>query len=113
MNAKWKVLGGSLAGAVAIHAVLAACSSNHRGGTGSGTGGGHDSGFFDALVDAIAGQEAGASSDSGAPPTCTAWQVTSTQVASQTLNLPAGQEPFAVTNPPQSNLTILWTRSCQ
>jgi hypothetical protein len=105
MNAKLKVVVGSLLGAVAIHGLLAACG-------GSGTGSARDGGVFDALIDAFQEGDAKAAGDGGTA--CAAWQVNSQGVISGGQpTLLGGEEPFAVTWDPASQSATIWTRGCQ
>jgi hypothetical protein len=117
MKANWKVVVGSLLGAVAIHGVMAACGGTsgvvvaHDGGGGGGP--------LDALIEAFQGADAKAGTDGGtaSPTTCAAWQITNTvgfPNASPTNPEKLGaDEPFAVTFNPNLNQYVVWMKGCQ
>jgi hypothetical protein len=108
MNAKWRIVAGSLAGALAIHAVLAACGG-HGGMTSS-----QDGGVLDALIDALHGPDARAGTDAGSgASTCAAWQISAQSAGASPALQSVSGEPFAATFNPNLNEYVVWVRSCQ
>jgi hypothetical protein len=106
MNARWKIVVGSLVGAVAIHGVLAACGS-------ASTGFSRDGGILDALADAFHGSDAKAGTDGGGE-SCSDWQIMAASVsgAPAVQDLGTDNEPFAVTFNPTVNEYLVWTKGC-